>query len=239
MTMAQMIRQNVGLLLMILGAPLAMMIVILVIFGASSAERDRQDAATSAAIEQLKVQSKENKDAAKEANRRLEEAGKPTVPIPEQTPPPTEPGAQPSLIPGPQGLPGQPGADSTIPGPPGKQGSPGRPGKDSTVPGPSGPTGPAGGPGPSGRPGQPGADSTVPGPQGEPGADSTIPGPTGEPGRGIKDQHCQDNGRWRVEYTDGTIDDDAGPCLPEPAPTVTETKTVTPGPSGSPTEGTP
>jgi hypothetical protein len=224
---------------MILGAPLAMMIVILVIFGASSAERDREDAATRAAIEQLKVQSQENKEAAEEANRRLEDAGEPTVPLPSQTPPPTQPGAAPSLIPGPQGLPGQPGADSTIPGPPGKSG---RPGKDSTVPGPTGPTGPAGGPGPSGRPGQPGADSTVPGPQGEPGADSTIPGPagpTGEPGRGIKDQHCQANGRWRIEYTDGTIDDDAGPCLPEPAPTVTETKTVTPGPTGDPTEGTP
>lgn len=223
MTMTQMIRQNVGLLLMILGAPLAMMIVILVIFGASSAERDREDTATSAAIEQLKVQSQENKQAAEEANRRLENAGEPTVPIPSQTPPPTQPGAAPSLIPGPQGLPGR---DSTIPGP---MGSPGKPGA-SGQPG----TGRPGARGPSGPSGRPGADSTVPGPQGEPGGDSTIPGPTGDPGRGIKDQQCQENGRWRVEYTDGTVDDDAGPCLPEPAPTVTVTETPTPTPT--PTE---
>jgi hypothetical protein len=71
---------------------------------------------------------------------------------------------------GPQGEPGLPGADSTVPGPQGPQGEPGA---DSTVPGPQGPQG------------EPGADSTVPGPQGpqgEPGADSTVPGPQGPQG---------------------------------------------------------
>ena len=59
---------------------------------------------------------------------------------------------------------GNPGADSTVPGPQGN------PGADSTVPGPQG------------NPGTPGADSTVPGPMGDPGADSTVPGPMGDPG---------------------------------------------------------
>lgn len=52
---------------------------------------------------------------------------------------------------------GEPGADSTVPGPAGADG------QDSTVPGPPGP---------------PGADSTVPGPQGSQGA----PGPSCPPG---------------------------------------------------------
>lgn len=238
MTMAQMIRRNLGPLLMVVGAPLLMMVVILVIFGVSSAERDRQDAATAAAIEQLKVQAKENKDAAEEANRRLEEAGKPTVPIPSQTPPATEPGVAPSFIPGPRGLPGK---DSTVPGPTGPPGKPGAQGSP-------GASGQPGGPGPSGAPGSPGADSTVRGPQGEPGspgADSTVPGPEGSPGapgRGILDQECQADGRWKVRYDDGTTDDDAGPCLatPKPGPTVTVTETPEPSSSGTPTdEGTP
>jgi len=245
--MMEVARRNVGLLLMVVGAPLLMMIVILVIFGASQAERDRQDAAQAAAIEQLKVQAQENKDAAEEANRRLENAGEPTVPIPSQTPPPTQPGVAPSFIPGPKGDQGPAGQDGS-PGPPGK---PGAPGKD-------GSPGQDGAPGQNGVPGSPGADSTVPGPQGSPGqdgqdgqdglpgadgspgADSTIPGPqgpTGPAGRGIADQECQANGRWRVTYTDGETDDDAGPCLAEPAPTITETVTKTPEPSGGETKG--
>lgn len=51
------------------------------------------------------------------------------------------------------------------------------------------------------------------------GADSTVPGPggpQGEPGRGISDTQCQDNGIWRITYTDGTIDNDAGQCRPDP-----------------------
>lgn len=106
--------------------------------------------------------------------------------------------------PPPDGKPGSPGKDSTVPGPVGPSGPPGRPGRDSTVPGPIGKTGPAPAcaklvnacrgdrglpgaastiPGPQGDAGKPGADSTVPGPQGEPGKDSTVPGPQGEPGK--------------------------------------------------------
>lgn len=66
-----------------------------------------------------------------------------------------------SLV-GPQGEPGSPGADSTVPGPAGQDG---RDGLDSTVPGPMGPAG---------------ADSTVPGPKGDkgdpgdPGSDANV-----------------------------------------------------------------
>ncbi len=90
---------------------------------------------------------------------------------------------------GPTGSTGNPGADSTVPGPQGIQGPQGNPGADSTVPGPQGPQGNPGAdstvPGPQGPQGNPGADSTVPGPQGiqgpqgDPGADSTVPGPQG------------------------------------------------------------
>lgn len=37
------------------------------------------------------------------------------------------------------------------------------------------------------------------------------PGVVPEP-RGIVDTLCQDSGRWRIVYTDGTANDDAGPC---------------------------
>lgn len=71
-----------------------------------------------------------------------------------------------------QGATGQPGRDSTVPGPastvPGPTGAPGQPGKDSVVPGP------AGQPGKDGTNGQDGKDSVVPGPS----------GPAGEPGPG-------------------------------------------------------
>jgi hypothetical protein len=96
---------------------------------------------------------------------------------------------------GPAGPAGEPGADSTVPGPEGPQGPvgpQGEPGADSTVPGPVGPAGADGanstvpGPaGPAGVDGADGVDSTVPGPQGiqgEPGADSTVPGPQGPAG---------------------------------------------------------
>lgn len=55
--------------------------------------------------------------------------------------------------------------------------------------------------------------------RGPAGADSTVPGPIGakgEPGRGIADSYCQDNGLWRITYTDGVVDDDAGKCRPSP-----------------------
>lgn len=83
---------------------------------------------------------------------------------------------------GPQGEPGPPGADSTVPGPPGPQGDPGEagpPGAASTVPGPEGPEGPKGDqgdPGPEGPQGDPGPE----GPQGEQGeqGEQGPPGPT-------------------------------------------------------------
>lgn len=65
---------------------------------------------------------------------------------------------------------GEPGRDSTVPGPRGMEGPPG---KDSTVPGPIGPQGPAG------------KDSKIPGPpgpEGTPGKDSKVPGPAGPQG---------------------------------------------------------
>ena len=83
---------------------------------------------------------------------------------------------------GPQGDKGDPGTDSTVPGPQGIQGEKGDQGDtgaDSTVPGPQGI---------QGEKGDTGADSTVPGPQGiqgekgdqgDIGADSTVPGPQG------------------------------------------------------------
>lgn len=135
---------------------------------------------------------------------------------------PTEAIPGPKGDPGRDGVDGQPGKDSTVPGPAGSNG------KDSTVPGPPGRDGAPGAdsniPGPAG---QDGADSTVPGPAGrdgadgapgapgQDGADSTVPGPSGpqgEPGRGIADTYCQDNGLWRITYTDGDVDTDAGSC---------------------------
>lgn len=49
------------------------------------------------------------------------------------------------------------------------------------------------------------------------------PGAAGAPGRGVADQQCV-SGRWRVSYTDGAVDYDAGPCA-EPG---------LPGASGAP-----
>lgn len=37
-------------------------------------------------------------------------------------------------------------------------------------------------------------------------------GPKGDPGRGIADTYCQDNGLWRITYTDGDVDADGGQC---------------------------
>lgn len=42
-------------------------------------------------------------------------------------------------------------------------------------------------------------------------------GPVGPAGRGIAETECID-GTWRVTYTDGSTDWDAGPCLGEPGP---------------------
>lgn len=103
-----------------------------------------------------------------------------------------------------------------VPGPkgdPGKQGPPGRDGKDGVdgadgspgADGSAGPTGPMGPTGPPGRNGSDGQDGAA-GADGEDGAD-------GKPGRGIVSARCDpDTGRWRVEYSDGTVDEDAGPC---------------------------
>lgn len=77
--------------------------------------------------------------------------------------------------------------------------------------GPRGLPGPSGSPGPSGAPGADGA-------AGEPGPPGPS-GPAGEDGRGIADVDCRrgDDGRWRwrIEYSDHTVDDDAGPCYRE------------------------
>jgi hypothetical protein len=109
---------------------------------------------------------------------------------------------------GPQGEPGQrgPKGDPGPTGPPGANGDDGQPG----------PTGPAGSPGTNGQPGADGQDGQdgEPGPQGpagSPGADGPA-GPQGEPGRGIRSAECQNNGRWRITYTDGAVDEDAGAC---------------------------
>lgn len=93
-----------------------------------------------------------------------------------------------SVVPGPVGPQGAPGADSIVPGPvgpvsvvPGPQGDPGEqgiPGTDSTVPGVAGPPGDSG---PQGDPGATGADSTVAGPAGDPGTQGE-PGIQGDPG---------------------------------------------------------
>jgi len=112
-----------------------------------------------------------------------------------------------------RGLPGPPGADSTVPGPPGPQGIQGDPGPEgpaSTVPGPPGATGPAGADGP---PGPPGADSTVPGPPGPEGP----PGPAGSGGAAVLVSETPpvgalDNSLWwesdtgllYIKYNDGT-----------------------------------
>lgn len=78
-------------------------------------------------------------------------------------------------------------------------------GKDGT----DGEDGAAGEDGTAGEPGPPGAD----GEDGEPGP----PGVDGTDGRGITDAQCDPaTGRWRIEYDDGTADDDAGPCVWQP-----------------------
>lgn len=62
--------------------------------------------------------------------------------------------------------------------------------------------------GPGGVAGDPGAVGS-PGPVGPTGP----AGPSGEPGRGITSIECNaQSGRWTVTYSDGDIDDDAGPC---------------------------
>lgn len=101
-------------------------------------------------------------------------------------------------VPGPPGERGPRGPAGPT-GPPGDDGLPGAPGS-AGAPGPPGATGPPGGAGQDGADGEDGA----PGPTGP-------PGPTGSPGRGIRDVECVD-GRWRITYTDGEVDEDAGSC---------------------------
>lgn len=67
----------------------------------------------------------------------------------------------------------------------------------------------------------------VAGPQGETGAT----GATGPAGRGLTSVICV-SGRWRVEYTDGTVDTDAGPCTGPPGPVGAAGATGSPGPAG-------
>lgn len=118
---------------------------------------------------------------------------------------------------GPQGEPGVPGQDSTVPGP---AGSPGPAGRDSTVPGPAGPAGAAGangagvsGPaGPAGPAGAPGADSTVPGPTGP-------KGEQGQPGRDGRDgQTCPDGYSLQPDPTDPNALECRRDSTPTPTP---------------------
>lgn len=44
-------------------------------------------------------------------------------------------------------------------------------------------------------------------------------GPAGVPGRGIADVFCQENGIWRITYTDGEVDSDGGQCRTLATPT--------------------
>lgn len=129
-----------------------------------------------------------------------------------------------------------------IPGPKGDKGNDGERGPIGPVGatgerGPLGPVGPKGDKGDIGDDGVAGLSFQGPagadgaqgpmgpaGPQGEPGTDGAPgpEGPQGEPGRGIADggTHCQDNGRWQITYTDGSVDNDAGQCRTEPAPPI-------------------
>lgn len=68
--------------------------------------------------------------------------------------------------------------------------------------------------GPTGAPGSNGADGG-PGPSGDPGpaGPSGPAGASGEDGRGITSAECDpETGRWVVTYSDGDVDEDAGPC---------------------------
>lgn len=49
------------------------------------------------------------------------------------------------------------------------------------------------------------------GPQGTDGKD-------GKPGRSVTSATCLPNGRWRIEYSDATRDNDAGPCVGKGSP---------------------
>lgn len=119
---------------------------------------------------------------------------------------------------GKNGVDGQNGLD-------GKPGSDGKPGKDGlkgvdglSIKGADGLT-------------IPGADG-ISGTDGAPGAPGeSIQGDPGTPGRGLADLHCQDNGQWRITYTDGTVDNEGGKCREDPAPT--------PAPTPSPSPPTP
>lgn len=139
------------------------------------------------------------------ANKRLREAGKAPVEVPDQPEPIPGPAGEPGADgdPGPRGPAGADGVSIVGPrgpvgpagetGPPGSDGLPGKAGapgpagpagaagKDSTVAGPKGETGARGEQGP---PGPAGADSSVPGPQGErgPAGPAGPPGPQGIPG---------------------------------------------------------
>lgn len=109
-----------------------------------------------------------NSDALRDANRRLEDAGEPTVPVP----------PSPTVEPGPQGEPGAAG----VQGPPGPQGPAGEAGKRGPrgFTGLDGPRGLPGAQGPAGEIGLTGATGPA-GPQGEQGPRGE-PGPKGEPG---------------------------------------------------------
>jgi hypothetical protein len=59
--------------------------------------------------------------------------------------------------------------------------------------------------------------------------DTGAQGPAGSPGRGLSSIICL-SGVWRVQYTDGAIDTDAGPCTGPPGPIGAA---GSPGPAGA------
>lgn len=171
-------------------------------------------------IRYLMAKNDANEKARDEANKRLQQAGKPTVTAPPVSPPPTD---LPTQVPPEDGKDGRGvvnmgcvgsvlyafysdgtrapvvGSSACVKPRDGKNGSPGA---DSTVPGPTG------SPGPGGQPGSPGADSTVPGP----------------PGRGVATITCAPDGTATITFTDGEVATFSN-CRGEPGPA---------GPTGSP-----
>jgi hypothetical protein len=135
-------------------------------------------------IDSLQSTNAAQDEALKEANRRLEQAGEPTVAVPDTpapSPQPGEPGAsgEPGAM-GPRGYPGATGATGPQ-GPEGKRGPRGFTGLDGPVgvkgdPGATGQQGEQGPPGPQGDPGPKGEQGNQ-GPQGD-----TGPAGTANPG---------------------------------------------------------
>jgi hypothetical protein len=230
--------------------PIALGVIVvlaILVLGLQVAAYGREMQLYSAALGQTQSDAQTARQAAEEANKRLAEAGKPTVAIPDNPVQPLQVNAGP---PGPPGVPGAPGEDGIgAPGPPGPTGPPGEAG----LPGLDGADA-TGAPGPpgldaTGEPGPPGADSTIPGPpgpEGSPGVDGSPgtdgkdgvdgspgkDGTDGKDGRGIKEVTCNDQNEVTVIYTDNTSSIvDGMKCdsiTPTPSPTSSSQQSVNP-----------